>query len=361
MERQLYFKKLDALRFIAFFLVFWQHGFAICFSGLTNNLLIEKIIYSLTYTGGIGVHVFFVISGFLITFLMIKEKNTTGHINLKFFYLRRIFRIWPLYYFVLLVGIFFLPACFDAFHFSGTIYKNLIFLNNFDMQNIHEEYLRPVWSVAIEEQFYLFWPILFIVFKNKKTLSFVCIILFTLSTVLLLIFGDKLYFNTIGNINYLMVGCIGAISYSKKKNQWLNYLLKKSIFLYFSILFILIFTILSTLFSPFSIITITLFPFIYLFIIIYLVDHENQNSPSFFSFLGKYTYGMYMYHSTIIVFVQMFFDSFRINLSNNRLQGFILAIISLITTIAVSWLSYEYFEKFFLKIKSKMSTVKTRI
>lgn len=85
MKKPIYFKQLDALRFVAFFLVFWHHGFQSVFANLFTNPVAERITFALTTTGGMGVHVFFVISGFLITFLMIREKESTGQVNVPFF------------------------------------------------------------------------------------------------------------------------------------------------------------------------------------------------------------------------------------------------------------------------------------
>jgi len=168
MEKQLYFNKLDSLRFIAFFLVIWQHAFSNSFNNISDNRIIQTIIDKLTITGGIGVHVFFVISGFLITYLMLQEEKENGKINIGYFYIRRFFRIWPLYYLIMILGIFILPKAFNTFVFNADIFKNLFFLNNFDKSGIEISNIGIAWSVAIEEQFYLFWPIIFILFKNKK-------------------------------------------------------------------------------------------------------------------------------------------------------------------------------------------------
>ncbi len=359
--KPLYFKGLDTLRFFAFFLVFWQHGFSDSFSNLTSNELVNKIIVSLTITGGAGVQIFFVISGFLITFLMIKEEKTKGYVNLKFFYLRRIFRIWPLYYLVLITGIFILPNIFNTFQFSGSIIKNLLFLNNFDM---HNQALQTgiAWSVAIEEQFYLFWPVLFIVFRNKKLLSFICIVLFVISTVYIISTDfETSYYNTFGNINYLMTGCFGAIIYSSQKKRISSSRFLKSNAFYCVIVFAFLLTISPAFYAPFYTLALLLLPLTYLYFVIFLVDKGNNKPASIFSTFGKYTYGMYLYHPIIIIFTKMAFDVFAFNYSENRYINFIVAIISLTVTIAVAYISYKYFEKRILDLKNKISVVKTRI
>ena len=101
-ENKIYFENLDFLRFIAFFTVFAGH------TALGNFLInrihvdvINKFIWVFSQ-GGTGVSFFFVLSGFLITYLLLIEKEKTGKINVRNFYVRRILRIWPLYYLVIL-------------------------------------------------------------------------------------------------------------------------------------------------------------------------------------------------------------------------------------------------------------------
>ena len=131
MGSTIYFNKLDSLRTFAFLLVFWQHISSFYFNKIEiHSILVKKILTKLVFTGGAGVHIFFVLSGFLITYLLLIEENRNNKINLKFFYLRRILRIWPAYYLVTLLGIFILPITFNSIDFKGNILMNLFFLNN---------------------------------------------------------------------------------------------------------------------------------------------------------------------------------------------------------------------------------------
>jgi peptidoglycan/LPS O-acetylase OafA/YrhL len=351
-----YFKKLDTLRFIAFLLVFWQHGFAKFFQELSKNKIVDSLIGSATYTGGAGVHIFFVISGFLITFLLIKEYAASDKINIKHFYLKRILRIWPLYYLVLLSGIFVLPHLSNAFGFNGSIFKSLCFLNNFDLDAInHNLNIGVAWSVAIEEQFYLFWPLLFIISYKRNLLNYICMALFALSTIYILRHeAITAYFHTLGNINYLMAGCLGASIYTKHQQRIsTGFLMKRKTF-YILIALAIIIRILSNMFDALSFLVIV-FPVIYIFIVIYLVDSDSSSSVNFFSKMGKYTYGMYLYHAIILMSIKSLVDS------PNSLVNAFLAILSFILTIGLSILSYRYFEMPFLKFKNKISLIKTRM
>ena len=222
MKNKIYFENLDTLRFAAFFLVFWQHTFSNSFRNISENNSLNYFISKLPHVGGVGVHIFFVLSGFLITFLMLKEKQVSSEFNLKFFYIRRVLRIWPLYYIVLILGIFILPNVFSTFNFNGDIIKNLIFLNNFDNVHVLAPNIGIAWSVAIEEQFYLIWPLIFILIRSKKVLILFCSILYILSIIFNIKNPDIAYFHTFGNISYLMIGCLGAIIYSEYNYTFIN-------------------------------------------------------------------------------------------------------------------------------------------
>ncbi len=235
MNNPLYFSKLDSLRFIAFILVIWQHVFSNSFDTSYDNIFIDSLVFCNNVTGGLGVHIFFVLSGFLITFLMIIEEEKYGKLNLFYFYIRRFLRIWPLYYLIMILGIFVFPFFFNTFKFQGDIFKNLFFLNNFDMDKTNSN-VGIAWSVAIEEQFYLIWPIIFKIFKNKKILLLVSLILLIFSTFFVVEFPLLSYFHTFGNIRFLMTGCIGALIFSLYKSKIQPLRIMRTNYIYFAVL-----------------------------------------------------------------------------------------------------------------------------
>jgi len=361
MKSVMYFEKLDALRFFAFFLVIWQHAFSDIFRGVSENGDIQMMIDSLTVTGGIGVNIFFVISGFLITFLMISEEKVNGRINLFFFYLRRVLRIWPLYYLVMILGIFILPYFGGFFSFSGNALMNLTFLNNMAQAGTPSN-VNIAWSVAIEEQFYLFWPLLFILFgKNKKLLVFCCVILFIQASIYITEHGAQAYVSTFGNLKYLMIGCWGAFFYTNYKDRIsASYLLNTSSF--YLICFLALFLLcMQNLSIGYNFLSRNLFSVFYLYLVIYCVDKSTGKSHSVFSLLGKYTYGMYLYHPIILYSAYMIVGKMGYDYNKGDFLKFIIAIVTLLATIGLSILSYEYFEKPILKLKNKFSAIKTRV
>jgi peptidoglycan/LPS O-acetylase OafA/YrhL len=355
MSKVFYFKKLDQLRFIAFFLVFWQHAFSPSFQNITENRLIQEIINSFTITGGVGVHIFFVLSGFLISFLMLQEEKNFGKINISFFYIRRILRIWPVYYIVTLSGIYLLPELFFTFKFHGSEALNLLFLNNFDMLN-HSPNVGIAWSVAIEEQFYLVWPLIFSIFKNKKQLTIISSLLFFLSVAFKYSNPEEAYFHTLGNISYLMTGCLGAIFYVHRNEIVLNWSIK----LYHLIIAYVFLRTVPIFIPSIAFITELTLHLVYILIILNLVVQPNNLTGNLISSLGQLTYGMYLYHPIIIIFTKMGFDYLSLQYQHKPLVNFIMAIIALGITLLVAYASYHYIEKIILKRKLKFSKIKTR-
>ncbi len=106
-----YFENLDALRFLAFFLVFLRHGFGDLARRVDAGSYCGSLIKDgLFNSGDVGVAFFFVLSGFLITYLILKEIETRGCLDARAFYIRRCLRIWPLYYAVVAIGCSWFPA-----------------------------------------------------------------------------------------------------------------------------------------------------------------------------------------------------------------------------------------------------------
>lgn len=140
------FDALDGLRAIAAVIVVFFH-----FGGPRSRFL----------SGWIGVHIFFVVSGFLITTLMLREYDRTGRISLRDFYLRRVFRIMPLYYLVL--GFTALAAYQQGAKWTALkqhLPHYLLFMNEYHLP-AGVPYVQT-WTIGIEWKFYLVWPVLLI-------------------------------------------------------------------------------------------------------------------------------------------------------------------------------------------------------
>jgi peptidoglycan/LPS O-acetylase OafA/YrhL len=358
----IYFYKLDSLRFIAFFLVFWSHAFVPSFGDLLETPIF-KFFMPFFSTGKDGVHIFFVISGFLITYLMIIEHQLKGKINIGNFYLRRVLRIWPLYYLIMILGIFFLPKIFSSFQFCGRYWMNLTFLNNFNTAESGQCFSPNVliaWSVAIEEQFYLFWPLLFVLLYNTRWFVAFCIMMYVVSTIFLFTNNDP-YFHTLGNINYLMIGCLGAHQYFKQKEKFDASILTSKKCLWLMILFLIITLVAGANIKFIYRFNVVAMPFIFLYFVLFTIVNNDSKYQSYFSRWGKYTYGMYFYHPILIVLVKMVFDKYGLDYQRIGYYHVILGVISFALTVGFSIFSYRYFENYFLRLKLKLSVVKTRV
>jgi peptidoglycan/LPS O-acetylase OafA/YrhL len=153
-------KSLDILRAIAVILVLGRHMFD--YQG--DNLLLYKILHTWNRGGWIGVDLFFVLSGFLISGLLFKEHIKTGSISFKRFFIRRGFKIYPAFYLMIAVTLF-----MTQFKF-GRLFAELFFYQDYT-QGLWDH----TWSLGVEEKFYLLLPVILILLvkiNRSKTSPF---------------------------------------------------------------------------------------------------------------------------------------------------------------------------------------------
>ena len=116
------------------------------------------------HLGNYGVRIFFLISGFLITTLLLKEYDRTGHISLKNFYIRRSLRIFPAFY-LYVATIVVLSSLGMVVLYQGDLLHTLTYTMNYHMKR--SWYLNHIWSLSVEEQFYLLWPAVVLLAKPR--------------------------------------------------------------------------------------------------------------------------------------------------------------------------------------------------
>ena len=160
-----YKPELDGLRLLAFLMVFVHHAMPNEVSPRLAHLIGHAgaaIVAGLIRTGGFGVDLFFVLSSYLITELLLREHDRRGTVDIKAFYIRRALRIWPLYFsFLILIGVV-LPSFGYGLRLSGTaLVAFATFVANWytGFYGYPPSSVAPLWSVSLEEQFYLCWPI----------------------------------------------------------------------------------------------------------------------------------------------------------------------------------------------------------
>jgi len=340
-----YFHTFDALRFFAFFIVFIHH--------LPNNK--NDIIIFISHSGGIGVQIFFVLSGFLISYILLEEKKKSKKINLKNFFIRRILRIWPLYYIMILFA-FITPFILKILSLDSSnegYYPNwiypLLFLENYEMM-IKDNFanvspLRVMWSLCIEEHFYLLWGITFFFISNKKFPIFLIIsIISSLGFRILYKNLDVIDLDINTNVLYFSFGGIVAYLLAYKQEVIDKF---SAISLTYKIIISIIFILLYFLLPHLQIDNIVLQPLIVgsmtailIAFTLCKVNYLKISDKNIFSKLGKFTYGMYLFHTIWINLIVKFISDYTM-----------IFILSLFTTIISSILSYYLFENQFLKLK----------
>jgi peptidoglycan/LPS O-acetylase OafA/YrhL len=165
-----YRPELDILRFVAFALVFLFHTASSIRGNMANNGDIQLFIKNVAMAGSYGVDIFFLLSSYLITSLLLREFDINGTIQFKSFYARRILRIWPLYFFFITLTL--ILSRFTSVQFpEQAIIPMFLFYGNFWL--MFNAFFSPggiLWSVSVEEQFYLFSP-LAARFLNRRGLA----------------------------------------------------------------------------------------------------------------------------------------------------------------------------------------------
>ena len=380
LKQSVYFRNLDSLRFLAFLLVFLQHGFYNGFklfigeSDFTNSLI--NFFFA---SGGTGVQIFFVLSGFLITYLLLVELRSTGTVNILQFYTRRVLRIWPLYFAVLIFSFVIYPGLKGLIDIDSGLCSRpwyyFTFLANFDSIYISNNCPGRdamtqgiVWSVSIEEQFYLFWPLLMFIFRKKWTNPmFISVIFASLLFRYLNVDDDAaLYFHTFSVMGDLALGSIGAyLMISNPKFSGLIRDLPRPVILLCYLLILLGYYVPDQVFhytgsAVFSRIILNSF---WLFII--LEQCFCANSPfqlgniSSFNSLGKISYGLYMLHPIGILIVDVSLRVLKIP-QTSFLILFLSGVAGLSLSILLARLSYRWLEQPFLNLKERFSIIHSR-
>lgn len=352
--QRIYFPAIDGLRFLAFLFVFFRHFTA------------YQPIPFLYETGWIGVELFFLISAFLLTRLLKAEYQNKGSVNNSNFFTRRILRIWPLYFAYLLFTVFFWLIK-DINHFStGRLAGNIFFIDNIlsaiDYYN-NNPFSFHLWSISLEEQFYLVLPfaIPWLLRQPQKNILFLFVIIFILMLAarylsvaggakhpfiyVLPVSGDCFLAGILLGLGYFddllkkMNGyfclaasaCILAVLYffPSKSDTGIHQVF---VYTFVAIAFVLLFT--AVVYSKASVVT------------------QLMNNR-FIRYLGKISYGLYIFHIFGIYEAAVFCEKMKIIAPEWQLP------IALSITLGLSIISYELFEKYFLRKKKKFTSIES--
>ena len=358
MAKRYYRPELDALRFFAFACVFCNH-----------LPILGRWFLPIRDSGAFGLCMFFMLSAYLIITILLREKEVTGTVNLAAFVVRRVLRIWPLYFLVLFAG-YLLGLYFpESAHVSGRamlafsfMFGNLYILNHGWLGPI-----GPLWSLSIEEQFYLAVPAIVrlggrrgIIVISIATISFAYIVLERLGfhraisrTIWVSSFVQFQFFAAGGLMALWLYGRKLFLSLSQRGALAIVGL---AFWLEAGKLFPL-----QTLGSPKPIPLVVAYLLILLgtFLILISVLEIKLWIPRPLIYLGKISYGLYLFHA---FFLWLIFDTSdrwprMLYFQHHKLFAIPLAFG---LTVATAAISYHFFERPILKFKERFETIHTR-
>ncbi|MDP4196921.1 MAG: acyltransferase [Bacteroidota bacterium] len=343
-----YIPELDGIRALAILLVMIYHTGIPIFKG-----------------GFIAVDIFFVLSGFLISSILIKEYDTKDKINLQYFYIKRILRLAPSL--LILLTTIFIISYFRLFNQTEDNYRSILltlFYSSNWVRAFNQFYmgiLSHTWSLAIEEQFYILWPVVLIpllkIRSRKKVVILLCIL--ALSSWLLRIFlifrgapVERLYNGLDTRADALLTGCILAVIQSSEilKNSinrgriCVRMIAVGALFCYFAVLFSISWRNLNNYYWLASVIQI-----LTAFLILHSNSSESSPIKKILAFrpivwIGSISYGLYLWHDPIYEIMR-----------TCKFSQYSIATIGSLITFLIASLSYYLVEKPVLSLKRKLS------
>ena len=375
---KVYFRNLDGLRFIAAFLVILQHcsdykNFAVpTYSNIFQPYVAEA--------GRYGVTLFFVLSGFLITYLLLSEQKKTQTIDIKKFYIRRILRIWPLYFAfgILIISTIDIVLRNFGIHDHTPKVTNLLYLATFtiNFQLLFGAYNRGIievlWSVCVEEQFYAVWPWA-VKWGRKRIKTVIAVFIATglVSSVVMHLLAEHGYIHGHMNPVYIFplckfghfgIGATGAYLLFHKDEYprffaFVRNKLAQAVVILLALLVVFQIIRLPKFFNDYFLDMVPALLFGYI-----VVAAVSENFIFNFEYallrkMGIYTYGIYMLHPSIAQVIVFFFKKYVKN-------GFfayeiLFPLVVTVVAVVVAGISYEVFEKRFLNMKKKYTIVQS--
>jgi peptidoglycan/LPS O-acetylase OafA/YrhL len=353
-----YYPALDGLRGIAILLVVFLHNF-------------DFLNYF--FFGWLGVDLFFVLSGFLITEILLKTLDQPHFI--RNFYMRRVLRIFPLYYLVLIICLLILPMI-RSVHVNSDYYIHnqgwlWTYLQNWLFsfkEPFGDKILLHTWSLAVEEQFYLVWPfIILLLRKPGRLLWFLLSLLIIVGIARYAVFvymKEDLTYSSLYTFTRIDGLCIGAMlaivmkinpDFLKKYTTWIVLLMAAINFGFYFI------NKQQAITLPYlAFIGYTTFAVLFGILVYEAVIGESKIIRFFLTipllkFFGRISYGLYVYHWPVYVLFYSYIRD-KINLRHYvepRMAELISAITATLMAVVISMISYRYFEKPFLRLKKK--------
>ena len=328
---------------------------------ISNSFWNNPFANSVSFFGSEGVTIFFCLSGYLLSRLLIKEFNETGKVSVRSFYIRRILRIWPLYF-------CYIVFCLAAAPFLGNqavrreeILSLITFTYNWQQIYTGESRGMPaiLWSISVEEQIYLVLPLLILLFSRWgfKSLAFTLILMGLITRVFFYANNLPMYRNTFSYMSTIGIGMLYSIYESKIK---ISYGQRRLIInLALGVLVAAYIVCFESIFSV-GAFKIVAFDFTAMAAVFLLIIFKGGESRSFgaalkpFAFLGRRTYGMYIFHWPILgllVSKNIFFSS----VTGITFMGLVFAFL---LVVSIASISYKFLEKPFLNLRMRYQYIK---
>ncbi|SPE25574.1 putative Acyltransferase 3 [Acidobacteriia bacterium SbA2] len=367
--QRFYHPELDALRFFAFFLVFIHHHFPGTPAQYNPHLgkLVAVSISSVASAGAFGVDIFFALSSYLITELLLREKARSGRVDVGSFYLRRILRIWPLYFFFLA-----LAAGINGFipneHVSGkAIAAFLLFSGNWWMMFAGRSVsvINPLWSVSVEEQFYLVWPPLVRRLNEQGMLVASGIMLLVsnlarLAIALAHVQSERyIWFNTLTRLDPIALGIITAVLL-RGRSPSLSSIRRALLFLTSLAVLLVAANVLHTRAEVVHLAVALGYPLVAVSSVGFLVSLLASDPPWWargpLVYLGRISYGLYVFHILALKLADVI--GAHASFGSRFVKGE--GVLGFVLTLLMAIVSYQVLERPFLRIKERYSHVLSR-
>jgi peptidoglycan/LPS O-acetylase OafA/YrhL len=365
--RPFYRPELDILRFFAFLGVYVVHIVDYPIEFLEQHHVphvLAQVVMAMATGGAYGVDVFFILSAYLITELLLREKHTMGHLNVPAFYLRRLLRIWPLYYLALLIAAY--VSFFNPTGEFGPRYVTafLLFMGNWSFVwfGWPTSVAVPLWSVSVEEQFYLFWPPV-VARLSRRGIAYAALLMIVMANGTRLLAAamhegkEHLWGNTFAHLDSIAAGILLALWLGGKS---LSLRLPQRIAL---IVFGLMcfgirghyriipggdeLSILGTLVGYNALVAGAIA------IMVAFIGMPLRSAT--LQYLGKISYGLYVYHLGCILVMDKVFI-----MDPGVLHAVLRVFVAFAFTVAVSAVSYAIIEKPFLNLKRRFTFIESR-
>ncbi|MEP6627511.1 MAG: acyltransferase [Ginsengibacter sp.] len=360
-KTKLYFPQLDSIRGLSFISIFLYHTLRLP----AQSFFLSDYINYLFSNLPLAIDVFFILSSFLLTYLGLNEYKKRNNFSFKNYFTRRILRIWPLYFFILLLAFLLFPLVAKMFHTEMSLpnaWYYIFFIANFYTLE-HVFFLKFLWTISVEEQFYLVWGLCLRFFYKRLMLVIGLLILTSVSfSVFAITHHIESYFNTLTYLfDFAFGGLAAVLIFKNKKVNWLKNLAGTGrIFFYSYLLFhFTFFYFLDKNITGTANELVALMSRYFFIIYIALLIIEQMLNVSrmklleksrFLIFTGKLSYGLYCFHGITITFINLLLARFGFN-------NWIMVIIYFSINYLIASISYFYLESPFLKLKAKWRRV----